>query len=110
MPDKLFEPRRIFPERDPEVCVNFFTCAGINAPGTADLQRTYPGVLRYFEAQLSADAKALRYEFVWLDNGGDAAVRDAFVRRGAQFDVLLHNPSNEGLFRAVNDVRKPSAL
>ena len=32
-------------------------------------------------------------------------MQEAFIRRGAQFERVLRNPTNQGLFRAVNDVR-----
>lgn len=101
-----FSARSSFPEAAPELCVTFFTCVGTNVTGTVDLERTYPAAVAFFEAQrsLSGDDVALRYELVWLDNGGDESVTASFVSRGAQFDQVLRNPTNDGLFRAVNDV------
>ena len=90
--------RARFPEDSPELCVTFFTCVGTGIAGVADLQTTYPAAVTYLEAQ------AVRYELVWLDNGSERAVLDGFVRRGAQLDKLLHNPTNRGLFHAANDV------
>ena len=71
--------------------------AGTGIAGVADLQTTYPAAVTYLEAQ------AVRYELVWLDNGSEREVLDGFVRRGAQLDKLLHNPTNQGLFHATND-------
>lgn len=100
-----FTKRVVFPEAQPEVCVTFFTCTGTNVSGTDDLERTYPAVVGFLEGQRSlTNEAALRYELVWLDNGSEAAVVEVFVSRGAQFDRLLQNPLNQGLFRAVNDV------
>ena len=99
----MWPSRAIFPEPAPLVCVPFFTCKGTNVAGTVDLEQSYPEAVRYLELQRHA-GEPLRYELVWLDNGGDAAARDDFVRRGAQMERVLANPTNEGLFRAVNDV------
>ena len=113
----MFPSRASFPEADPELCVTFFTCTGTGVAGTVDLEHAYPAAVRYLDAQrhlppssaaLAAGSSelgsALRYELAWLDNGSDRTIVDAFLRRGAQFDHQLSNPSNEGLFRAVNDV------
>ena len=102
----MFPTRSSFPEAQPELCVTFFTCIGTNVAGTIDLERTYPAAVVFLEAQRSLDGTdvALRYELVWLDNGGDSSVPAEFEARGAQFDQILRNPTNEGLFRAVNDV------
>ena len=94
-----FPQRRVFPEDDPSLCVTFFTCHGTGVAGSADLEETYPSAVRYLDSQ-----DGLRYELVWLDNGSEQRVLDDFVSRGAQLDRLLRNPTNEGLFRAVNDV------
>ena len=108
----LFAARRVFPEPSPTVCVTFFSCAGTDMPGTADLQHTYEPALLYLEAQQelppssaaasSAGAAPLRYELVWVDNGGDAEEHEAFLRRGAQFERVVRRPTNVGLFRAAN--------
>ena len=45
----------------------------------------------------------MRYELVWIDNGGSQEDHEHFLLRGAQFEVHHRNPTNEGLFRAVND-------
>ena len=97
MPSDLPQRAR-FPEDSPELCVTFFTCVGTGIAGVADLQTTYPAAVTYLEAQ------AVRYELVWLDNGSEREVLDGFVQRGAQLDKLLHNPTNQGLFHAANDV------
>ena len=94
-----FPQRRVFPQDDPTLCVTFFTCRGTGVAGSADLEEAYPSAVRYLDAQ-----DGLRYELVWLDNGSEQRVLDDFVSRGAQLDRLLRNPTNEGLFRAVNDV------
>ena len=96
----LLPQRLIFPEPSPSLCVTFFTCGtSNNVSNTADLQHTYSAAVAYFEAE-----RAIRYEFVWLDNGGSKKEHSAFIKRGAQFEKHLRNPSNEGVFRAVNDV------
>ena len=98
-----FPARLVFPEPAPSVCVTFFT----EVAGTADLEHTYAAAVGYLEAQRSADAigERLRYELVWVDNGGSAEAHAALIGgRGAQFEIAQHNPTNEGLFRAVNDV------
>ena len=94
----MLPQRARFPEESPELCVTFFTCVGTGIVGVADLQTSYPAAVLYLEAQ------AVRYELVWLDNGSERDVLDAFVQRGAQLDKLLHNPTNQGLFHAANDV------
>ena len=100
--------RAIFPQPEPALCVTFFTCIGTNVEGTSDLQHTYAHAVTYLEAQRSGtdgnDTGRLPYELVWVDNGGDARAHTEFIARGAQFEVVRRNPSNEGLFRAVNDV------
>eukprot|EP00965_Chrysotila_dentata_P167491 5531049-Pleurochrysis_carterae.AAC.1 len=53
---------------------------------------------------LSQEQRQVPYELAWLDNGGSVSVQRDFVSRGAQIEHLLSNPTNEGLFRAVNDV------
>ena len=98
-----FPSRLTFPEAQPSVCVTFFTCVGTNVSGTVDLVHTYAAAVTYLEAQRSAPGGELRYELVWLDNGGSAREHEAFLRRGAQFEVARRNPTNQGLFRAVND-------
>ncbi len=123
-PALSFPARLVFPERSPVVCVTFFSRGEGEAggEGTVDLQHTYISAVRYLEAQRTlpplpspanaADSTAppesstsdspLRYELVWTDNGGGLASHNAFLRRGAQFERVVHNPTNEGLFRAVN--------
>ena len=103
-----FPERAVFPEGSPQVCVTFFTCAGTGISGAADLQHAYPAAVTFLDAQRNARGAAtlpLRYELVWLDNGREEGVQEAFIRRGAQFERVLRNPTNQGLFRAVNDVR-----
>ena len=94
----MLPKRAVFPEPSPTLCVTFFTCKGTGVAGTADLQHTYSSAVLYLDAQ------ALPYELVWLDNGGAKDEHDSFIARGAQFEAHPRNPSNEGLFRAVNDV------
>ena len=98
-----FTPRRAFPEPSPDVCATFFTCEGNGVAGVADLAHTYPAAVRFLDAQRHNGAP-LRYELVWLDNGGAPSVVDDFVARGAQLDRIVRNPTNEGVFRAANDV------
>ena len=103
-----FVQRSVFPEPAPAVCVTFFTCLGNDVDGTADLQYTYASAISYLEEQRAAfleeKGSRLPYELVWVDNGGDSNAHAAFLARGAQFEVARRNPTNEGLFRAVNDV------
>ena len=99
-----FPSRRVFPEASLTVCVTFFTCGvSNNVSGTTDLSHTYSAAVTYLEAQ-AAVGSDLRYELVWVDNGGDAEDHAEFLARGAQFEVAHRNAANEGLFRAVNDV------
>ena len=98
-----FAARRAFPEPSPDVCATFFTCEGNGVAGVADLAHTYPAAVRFLDAQRHNGAP-LRYELVWLDNGGAPSVVDDFVARGAQLDRIVRNPTNEGVFRAANDV------
>ena len=80
---------------------------GTGVDGVVDLQHTYVAAVAYLDAQRaghSDEAPGLMYELVWVDNGGDREAHAAFLARGAQFEVARRNPSNEGLFRAVNDV------
>lgn len=102
-----FPVRAVFPQPSPSVCVTFFSCVGTNVSGTVDLQHTYAAAVNYLEGQpgLPADGSdvRLRYELVWIDNGGDAQEHDLFLGRGAQFETVHRNPTNVGLFRAVND-------
>ena len=103
-----FPVRAVFPEGSPQVCVTFFTCAGTGISGAADLQYAYPAAVTFLDAQRNTRGAAtlpLRYELVWLDNGSEEGMQEAFIRRGAQFERVLRNPTNQGLFRAVNDVR-----
>ena len=83
-----FPRRLVFPERNPHICVTFFTCVGTEVAGTVDLQHTYASALTYLEAQAIAPAvdgvEQLRYELVWTDNGGSSEEHSAFLRRGAQ--------------------------
>jgi hypothetical protein len=99
-----FPLRLVFPEPSPSLCVTFFSCAGASHAGTTDLQHTYPAAVRYLDAQPASPHGRLAYELVWVDNGGSAEDHAAFLRHGAQFEVARHTPTNEGLFRAVNDV------
>ena len=110
-----FPTRAVYPEPSPDVCVTFFSCLGTNVSGTVDLQHTYAAAVRYLEGQPGLDhamaassssmggEAALRYELVWIDNGGSETEHADFLARGAQFEAVHRNPSNEGLFRAVND-------
>ena len=104
-----FPRRTTFPEPAPVLCVTFFSCIGTNVSGTEDLQHTYAFAVQYFEKQralseaAAAQISPLRYEFVWVDNGGSEDEHARFLGRGAQFEVARRNPTNEGLFRAVND-------
>ena len=104
----FFVQRSVFPEPAPAVCVTFFTCLGNDVDGTVDLQYTYASAISYLEEQRAASLEEkgsrLPYELVWVDNGGDANAHAAFLARRAQFEVARRNPTNEGLFRAVNDV------
>ena len=88
--------------------MTFFSCVGTGVSGTSDLETIYPAAVRYLEAQRVPTAgrseRPLRYELAWLDNGGSEAARQAFLQQGAQIEHPLRNPTNEGLFRAVNDV------
>ena len=98
-----FPQRRVFPEVQPLVCVTFFSHQGID-----DLQHTYAAAVPYLDAQRGLDSTAaasslLRYELVWIDNGGPQTEHARFVERGAQFEISHRNSRNEGIFRAVND-------
>ena len=100
---RSFPQRAIFPE-PPAICVTFFSCVGTNVSGTSDLQHTYAAAVHYLEAQQrGSQATLMRYELVWIDNGGSQEDHEHFLLRGAQFEVHHRNPTNEGLFRAVND-------
>ena len=101
-----FAARAVFPQEQPTVCVTFFTCVGTNVTGTTDLEHAYPAAVRYLEMQEMSEGP-LRYELAWLDNGGDGPSRRRFIERGVQVEHLITNPTNEGLFRAVNDVSIP---
>ena len=111
MPPITFPTRAVFPEPSPQLCVTFFTCVGTGVDGTTDLEHTYTAAVSYLDASLAASAstgtpaadRRLRYELVWVDNGGSADEHGRFIARGAQFEVAQRNPTNEGLFRAVND-------
>ena len=67
--------------RLPQVCITFFTCTGTNVSGTADLEHAYPAAVTYLEWQrvwasaAEAAHRPLRYELVWLDNGGSEVTR-----------------------------------
>ena len=82
------------------------SCNGV--AGVADLAHTYPAAVRFLDAQRHNGAP-LRYELVWLDNGGAPSVVDDFVARGAQLDRIVRNPTNEGVFRAAAARRSCSA-
>ena len=83
--------RRTFPEPSPDVCATFFTCLGNGVAGVADLTHTYPAAVRFFDGQRHGGA-ALRYELVWLDNGGAPSVVDEFVARSVAHQCCASSP------------------
>ena len=106
----MFPSRRAFPQPEPLVCVAFVTCGGHTGVGTSELVRTYPAAVHYLEAQLAgseagstgAASASLPYELVWFDNGSSEKERRVLLSRGAQFETIIMEPENVGLFRASN--------
>jgi hypothetical protein len=90
-----FPQRLVYPEIDPLVCVTFFTCDGNGVAGTVDLRHTYPAAVTYLEAQASitrSNMQPLRYELIWVDNGGTAEEHSALLSHGAQARVCIPMP------------------